>query len=204
MKRIFSDSEYFSPLGTKASVVAGLVTLSLSPNTNSGDEETVLTYSASSTETHIEQTPTHFQQKEFSKNYIAGSANSPSASFGFEDQNRVTAAEDWGLMAEIEELRELGNNWNGYGAPPIPDDVISLAREVATRPEIAERTPSVFPTGRETVQFEFSNGRGDEAELEIFSRNHANLLVMPNSGDIFYEEEASLDQSISLLDELLS
>jgi hypothetical protein len=134
--------------------------------------------------------------------YISTTATSISGSFGFEDQELVSPIETNGVMSDLEEYRELEDGWNGYGAPAIPDDVIDLAKEVAVWPEIASRAPAVFPTGRESIQFEFSDANGDEAELEIFSREDSILLIDPKDGEMF-ERRDTLQNSISALDGFL-
>jgi hypothetical protein len=106
-------------------------------------------------------------------------------------------------MKQLERYRDLEQGWNGYDAPPIPDDVIDLAKEAAKRPEVASRGPEASPTGRGTIQFEFLAQQGDEAELEIFSREDSILLFIPEEGEVL-ERRTRLDDSIALLDDVLA
>jgi len=126
-----------------------------------------------------------------------------SGSFRFEDQDLLTSAQDLDLLNKLEEYRDLSEGWDGYGASPIPDEIINIAEGLAVQPEIARRCPEVFPTGRETVQFEFISANGDEAELEIYGQDEVTLLVDFEDGDIF-ERSTSLQDSVALLDDLLT
>jgi hypothetical protein len=198
-----SELDYFRGLGAKASVLASVFTLGLTPSTESKDKGSVFTSYPTSTESQLADPINELRSGTSEWIFIPTSTESPSQSFGFEDQDVVAPAMTGNIMTELEEFRNLSQNWNGYGAPPIPNDVINLAKEVATRPEIAQRAPEVFPTGRETIQFEFITQDGNEAELEIFDRNDSILVVIPEEGEIL-EHRTTLQDSIDLLDELLA
>lgn len=64
----------------------------------------------------------------------------------------------------IKSFLALPNNWNGNGAEAIDKTVvlkaISLLREL-------EQQPDIFPTARNTIQFEYEHGN-DYLEIEIF------------------------------------
>ncbi len=65
------------------------------------------------------------------------------------------------IHKRIDEFEQLEEGWNGYNAPPIPESVVNRSRRFANALEREEA--GVFPTGRETIQFEFEN-----MEVEIF------------------------------------
>jgi len=203
MTQTFSEPNHFVFLSTKASIMAGLITPGLGTNTESKEKGVVITSPNTGTE-HIGEGTPNLESDIGSKRYISEVGAASSASFGFEDQTVVAPTDEWGIVDELEELRSLEEGWDGYGAPSIPDEVIALAKSAATRPEVFEKAPEVFPTGRRSVQFEFDTPKGGQAELEIFDQHHTNLLINTSTGEVFYEEEASLDQSISLLDDLLT
>lgn len=68
------------------------------------------------------------------------------------------------VVATLEEFRLLEPNWNGYGGLPLPsvvlDKAIALVRDM-------KPCPSVFPSGRGSVQLEWEQG-GLYVEMEIF------------------------------------
>jgi len=87
------------------------------------------------------------------------------------------------LHKRIDEFEGLQKGWNGYGAPPIPESVIDRSRRFASA---LDREAEVFPTGRESVQFEFGN-----IEVEIFESSVEVLKDSTSSGGGY--TEVSLD-----------
>lgn len=70
------------------------------------------------------------------------------------------------LVRKLQSFQYLENNWNGYGALPIPEDVVRNATNLLFD---LQSLPQVFPTGRESVQLEFENFETDDyLEIEVF------------------------------------
>lgn len=68
------------------------------------------------------------------------------------------------IQSRIDEFEELEEGWNGYNnCPPIPEPVVNRSRRFADALEDRRSEAEVFPTGRETIQFEF-----EDMEIEIF------------------------------------
>ena len=67
-----------------------------------------------------------------------------------------------------ESFRNLGDNWNCYGAVKFSDLVIDKAISALY---FLERQPDVFPTGRNSIQFEYEKSNGDYLEFEIFENS---------------------------------
>ncbi len=86
------------------------------------------------------------------------------------------------LHKRLDEFQGLQKGWNGYGAPPIPESVINRSRRFASA---LEREAEVYPTGRESIQFEFDN-----IEVEIFE----------SSVEVLKDSEGSLEVSVEDLD----
>ncbi len=63
----------------------------------------------------------------------------------------------------LENIKKLEPDWNGYNSIAIDDKVIASAFSLINQ---LERQPKIFPTGRGTLQFEFSND-DDYLEFEI-------------------------------------
>lgn len=79
------------------------------------------------------------------------------------------------VQERLSDFEELDWGWNGYGAPPIPNQILERARSLSSYLE--EKDVEVFPTGRGTVQFEFSIGDVKEVEIEIMSRSGVEVLI---------------------------
>lgn len=91
-------------------------------------------------------------------------------------------------LVKIAEIERMGDNWNGYGAEPLPHDVIRRAEEFVLRlPEDA----FVSPTARDSIQIEFEKRNGDYFEIELFT-DHFSVYVVrgdhESEHDYPYEE----------------
>ena len=74
-------------------------------------------------------------------------------------------------LAKLAQIRMLDDNWNGYGAKPIPQVVIQLAGKILMQ---LKHQPFLAPTGRDSIQFEYEKPWGDYFEIELFS-DHINV-----------------------------
>lgn len=107
---------------------------------------------------------------------------------GLTEPRREAASEHWllaghydpGFVCAVEEsLDELGRleaNWDGYGAPPIDQGIISAARKFvrALPPDLAYR-PRVVPMSAGNLQFEWQHG-SKSLELEFESPGTVRFL----------------------------
>lgn len=69
----------------------------------------------------------------------------------------------------LDNLKHLKLGWNGYQSLPIDITVLKKADFLVNQ---LERQPKIFPTGRGTLQFEFSN-KEDYLEIEISSTENS-------------------------------
>ncbi len=87
----------------------------------------------------------------------------------------------------------LKHNWNNNGAEPITEDVIIKATSVLPLFYKYINTLEVFPTARNSIQFEYENEKYKQIELEVFS-DHIEYFVCDKEdsfevdGKLFYEE----------------
>lgn len=79
-----------------------------------------------------------------------------------------------GTISEIDELKQLGSNWNGYGAAPIDASIIEAARQlVGSFPPDLVVPPQVVPMTRGRLQLEWHRGsRSLELEFESADEIH--------------------------------
>ena len=62
-------------------------------------------------------------------------------------------------------FKQLAANWNGNGAMPFEAGLIQKAIHVLLS---LKQQPQIFPTVRQSVQFEYHKATGDYLEFEIF------------------------------------
>jgi|GEM_PF-1509397 hypothetical protein len=76
------------------------------------------------------------------------------------------------LLQRIESIAALQDNWNGYGATSFSSEVLQRARSLVE--DLVYKT-KVFPTGRDSIQFEFDSIPGKYLEIEVFADHYAFL-----------------------------
>ena len=77
------------------------------------------------------------------------------------------------LLKRIEGIAGLQDNWNDYGATSFSPEVLQRACSLVE--DIVYKT-KVFPTGRNSIQFEFDSIPGQYLEIEVFSDHYAVLF----------------------------
>lgn len=91
----------------------------------------------------------------------------------------------------LEAFNALDDNWNGYGASPLSSELIQKIEFMIENMEIQ---PSIFPTGRDSIQLEWRKGADNLLEVEIFE-----------NGDVeYFLKKSELEQEGSILDDSIS
>lgn len=83
----------------------------------------------------------------------------------------------------IRSFGQLPKGWNGYTADPIPQDVVYRALRLLRELPVA---PEVFPTARESIQFEYDVG---DRSLEIEIQKDS-VVLLEAIGDEMRETRA--------------
>lgn len=86
----------------------------------------------------------------------------------------------------IDNFKNLKDNWNGYGGLKFSKSVIDNARFALY---FLDKQPDVFPTGRNSIQFEYEKENEDYLEFEIFEDSIVMLQII--SGE---ETECNIDE----------
>lgn len=120
---------------------------------------------------------------------------------------RKIYSENYQLRKKLENINNLLSfkkfqaNWNGYDAQPFAENVIQKSIEFINSPKLRFQ-PSVFPTARESIQFEYEKPNGNYLEIEIFEDKYSAYLEIDKKE---YEKDSiSLDEIIKLVDEFYS
>lgn len=69
-------------------------------------------------------------------------------------------------LNKIKEFEDLNLNWNGYGADPFMHELLGKVDKIIKNIIVQ---PKVFPTGRQSIQFEYEKKSGAYLELEVFT-----------------------------------
>lgn len=103
-------------------------------------------------------------------------------------------------LAKLEEFELLQKNWNFHEANSFSKRLINLCRNLLSS---LRAQPDVFPTGRDSIQFEYEKENGEYLEFEIFE-DHIDILRIDK---LEHEEEyryAITDDIQDKLNELVS
>ncbi|MBD3343047.1 MAG: hypothetical protein GF353_28375 [Candidatus Lokiarchaeota archaeon] len=99
---------------------------------------------------------------------------------------------------KLEDFRKLKKNWNGYSAEKIDDEIVDKCIKLITDSRLRYQ-PYIYPTGRNSIQFEYEKSDGSYLEIEFF-KDKISLLY---TDSFEFETEignVNLDNIIDLID----
>lgn len=88
----------------------------------------------------------------------------------------------------LEQIAALEENWNGYGASPIPSSII---RDVEGFLCTLPIQPEIFPTARPSIQLEYDTA---DRHIEFEITEEKRVLMFFCAGDVSIEKEISLSE----------
>ena len=91
----------------------------------------------------------------------------------------ITACEEYNMtkaqnLFRLDEIAELKEDWNGYGAKSFSPKLIDIFKRIINDLEFQ---PKIFPTGRQSVQFQYELKNRSYLEFEIFGEKVSCLEV---------------------------
>ena len=100
----------------------------------------------------------------------------------------MTIQQNLNIIKNIQNFKE---NWNGYDSKKIPKEVCDFSAYIIKN--LGNYQPKVFPTGRESIQFEYEKENGEYLEFEIYSSKRIEMFrILENKEEI--EKNIDLDQ----------
>lgn len=89
-------------------------------------------------------------------------------------------------LEKLEQIAQLKEDWDGDGAQPFSNCLISRVREIIMR---LQNQPEIFPTACDSIQIEYDGTDGSHLEFEI-SENDVNVYSVDKDG---YEKNYSIE-----------
>lgn len=113
----------------------------------------------------------------------------------------ATTAE--GILGDqrLVELRNLGDDWDGYGGAAIGSEVIDSSREYFAMLVAKFPAPDIQPNPNGTISFEWNAPRGT-AHLEI-GRSRLSLYIKQQVGDPIFHSATSSSQVVAEIGQLI-
>ena len=68
-------------------------------------------------------------------------------------------------LKRLKDIESLENNWNGYGAKPFSATLIDKCERIVS---LLSVQPSIYPAGRNSIQFQYELSDRSYLEFEIF------------------------------------
>lgn len=84
------------------------------------------------------------------------------------------------VLAKLDRFRNMGENWNQYGARPLPDSLVDHAKRLVRG---LPAMPEVFPTGRRSIHMQYESPQDDYLEFELYEDGHLEMFFMTASED---------------------
>jgi hypothetical protein len=98
-------------------------------------------------------------------------------------------------IQKLSTISKLSPNWNGYDAPAFSLSLIDKIKSFLFRLSIQ---PSIFPTGRNSIQLEYEKENGDYLEFEVFPEK---VIMLKIIGSDEVETEIDENQIPQMVDE---
>lgn len=100
-------------------------------------------------------------------------------------------------IRKLHSFIELPENWNDNGAKPVSLTLVNKCIEFINSPNLNYQ-PDIFPTARDSVQFEYEKPNGSYLEIEIYE-NHISYLYIDETGKEIEQEFANWSEALDLI-----
>lgn len=108
------------------------------------------------------------------------------------------------VMSEIRSLKELHEDWDGYGASKVSDNIIAYTESLISTlsGDVIERISSISPNPHGTLTIEWTRGSNNKISLEIGESNYSYFVSVENSNPSFVNGSDICQDSKTLAHEL--
>lgn len=96
------------------------------------------------------------------------------------------------LLNLLDEFADFNENWNGNGAKPFSNGLISKCKEIISNLSIL---PEVFPVANNSIQLEYEKNNGALLKFNIFD-DKITMFIMFENGEHFSDELPKEDNII--------
>ena len=95
---------------------------------------------------------------------------------------------------KIAQIARLEDDWNGNGAGSFSSTLIDKVSHLI---DSMDYQPEVFPTACDSIQFEYDTQDGRHLEIEISEQKNAEIFIMDQNGQEYFETISSDATSIN-------
>ena len=102
-------------------------------------------------------------------------------------------------ISKLNSFLQLKDNWNDYGAKSFERDLINKCATLVNSLALHYQ-PDIFPTGRNSIQFEYEKADGSYLEIEIYTDRNE-LLLVDSVGYEHEDENVAWEDILKQIDE---
>ncbi len=102
---------------------------------------------------------------------------------------------EW-LKGQINSFAELNDNWDGYNAIPIFEEIINITKSfiVCINDSFIDNVSDIYPNPHGTITIEWEKNENEKLSLEIGINNYSYFVQYPN-------KPAKLQKGLSIIDD---
>lgn len=93
-------------------------------------------------------------------------------------------------MIKLYKFAQLEEGWDGYDAPNFPLELITKCMDVISN---IEKQPDIYPTGRNSIQFEYELANGKYLEFELFDDKIGVYFIKDNGSEELFDINYDID-----------
>ena len=100
-------------------------------------------------------------------------------------------------LMKLARMAMLKDNWDGYGAEPLPRDIIYKALRLI--PDLHFQ-PEIFPTAEGSIQFEFDKDNGDYLEFQFTGKGSCEVFRITGGNEEYFCSQDNTSSLNALID----
>ena len=101
-------------------------------------------------------------------------------------------------LIKLAQIATLKNNWDGYGAEPLPRDTLYMA--LCLIPALHVQ-PEIFPTANGSIQFEFDKDNGDYLEFQFTGKGTCEVFRISGNNEEYFTSQDNTSSVNALIDD---
>ena len=100
-------------------------------------------------------------------------------------------------ILKLAQIANLKNNWDGYGAAPIPPYTLYFALQLICS---LHEQPEIFPTATGAIQFEYEKDNGDYLEFLFTGNGQCDVFRIVDNSEEYFTSQDNPNSINSIID----
>ena len=100
-------------------------------------------------------------------------------------------------LMKLAQIAALKDNWNGYGAEPLPYDTLYKAQHLIPALHVQ---PEIFPTADGSIQFEYEKDNGDYLEFKFTGKGTCEVFKIIGDNEEYFTSQDNASAVNAIVD----